>query len=123
VIQAALTSWETLVAARSAIDSTKAAVRANEIALEGTQREAIVGSRTTLDVLNAEQTLLQSRSTLVQNLAQLITSSYGVASAIGRLTAQDLNLNVPLYDDTAYYKAVHDRLFGTGDYELSQPGR
>jgi outer membrane protein len=59
----------------------------------------------------------------VQNLAQLITSSYGVASAIGRLTAQDLNLNVPLYDDTAYYKAVHDRLFGTGDYELSQPGR
>ncbi len=62
VIQAALSSWETLVAARAAIDSTRAAIRANEIALEGTQREAIVGSRTTLDVLNAEQTLLQSRS-------------------------------------------------------------
>ena len=123
VIQAALTSWETLVAARAAIDSTRAAIRANEIALEGTQREAIVGSRTTLDVLNAEQTLLQSRSQLIQNLAQLITSSYGVASAIGRLTAKDLNLNVPLYDDTAYYKAVHDRLFGTGDYAVSQPGR
>lgn len=123
VIQSALTSWETLVAARAAIDSTRAQVRANEIALEGTQREAIVGSRTTLDVLNAEQTLLQSRSQLIQNLAQLITSSYGVASAIGRLTAKDLNLNVPLYDDTAYYVAVHDRLFGTGDYEVSQPGR
>ena len=123
VIQAALSSWETLVAARAAIDSTRAAIRANEIALEGTQREAIVGSRTTLDVLNAEQTLLQSRSQLIQNLAQLITSSYGVAAAIGRLTAKDLNLNVPLYDDTAYYVAVHDRLFGTGDYELSQPGR
>ena len=123
VIQAALTSWETLVAARSAIESTRAAIRANEIALEGTQREAIVGSRTTLDVLNAEQTLLQSRSQLIQNLSSLITSSYGVASAIGRLTAKDLNLNVPLYDDTAYYNAVHDRLFGTGDYALSQPGR
>ena len=123
VIQAALQSWETLSAARYAIDSTRAAVRANEIALEGTQREAIVGSRTTLDVLNAEQALLQSRVTLVQNLASLVTSSYAVASAIGRLTARDLNLNVPLYDDTAYYKAVHDRLFGTGDYELSQPGR
>ena len=123
VIQAALSSWETLVAARAAIESTRAAVRANEIALEGTQREAIVGSRTTLDVLNAEQALLQSRSTLVQNLASLITSSYGVAAAIGRLTAKDLNLNVPLYDDTAYYTAVHDRLFGTGDYALSQPGR
>ena len=123
VIQAALSSWETLAAARAAIDSTRAAVRANEIALEGTQREAIVGSRTTLDVLNAEQALLQSRSTLVQNLASLVTSSYNLASAIGRLTARDLNLNVPLYDDTAYYKAVHDRLFGTGDYALSQPGR
>ncbi len=123
VIQSALSSWETLVAARATIDSTRSQIRANEIALEGTQREAIVGSRTTLDVLNAEQTLLQSRSMLIQNLAQLITSSYGVASAIGRLTAKDLNLNVPLYDDTAYYTAVHDRLFGTGDYELSQPGR
>ncbi len=123
VIQAALTSWETLVAARATIESTRAAIRANEIALEGTQREAVVGSRTTLDVLNAEQALLQSRSTLVQNLANLVTSSYNVASAVGRLTARDLNLNVPIYDDTAYYKAVHDRLFGTGDYELSQPGR
>ena len=123
VIQAALTSYEQLVAARAAIDSSRAAVRANEIALEGTQREAIVGSRTTLDVLNAEQTLLQSRSTLVQNLATLITSSYGLASAVGRLTAKDLHLNVPLYDDTAYYVAVRDRLFGTGDYALSQPGR
>ena len=123
VIQSAFSSYQQLVAARAAIDSSRAAVRANEIALEGTQREAIVGSRTTLDVLNAEQTLLQSRSTLVQNLATLITSSYGVASALGRLTAKDLNLNVPLYDDTAYYVAVRDRLFGTGDYALSQPGR
>ena len=123
VIQAAISSWEQLVAARAAIDSTRAAVRANEIALEGTQREAIVGSQTVLDVLNAEQTLLQSRSTLVTNLATLVTSSYGVASAIGRLTARDLNLNVPIYNDTAYYTAVHDRLFGTGDYALSQPGR
>ncbi|WP_158744343.1 TolC family outer membrane protein [Acidisphaera sp. L21] len=123
VIQSALSSWETLVAARSTIESTRSAIRANEIALEGTQREAIVGSRTTLDVLNAEQALLQSRVTLVQNLASLVTSSYNVAAALGRLTARDLNLNVPLYDDTAYYKAVHDRLFGTGDYALSQPGR
>ncbi len=123
IIQQSLTSWEQLVAARAAIESTRAAVRANEIALEGTQREAIVGSRTTLDVLNAEQTLLQSRVTLVQSLATLITSSYGVAAAVGRLTAQDLNLNVPLYDATTYYAAVHDRLFGTGDYATSQPGR
>ncbi len=122
-IQSAAQSWETLTAARSTIDSTRAAIRANQIALEGVQREAIVGSRTTLDVLNAEQALLNSRVTLVQNLSNLVTASYAVASAIGRLTARDLNLNVPLYDETAYYNAVRQRLFGTGDYATGQPGR
>jgi len=122
-IQGAAQAWETLAAARSTIESTRSAIRANQIALEGVQREAIVGSRTTLDVLNAEQALLNSRVTLVQNLANLVTASYSVAGAIGRLTARDLNLNVPLYDETAYYNAVRQRLFGTGDYAVNQPGR
>ena len=74
------------------------------------QREAIVGSRTTLDVLNAEQALLNSQVTLVQNLANLVTASYTVASAIGRLTARDLNLPVPIYDETAYYNAVQEQV-------------
>jgi outer membrane protein len=122
-VESAIQSWETLVAARAAADSTRAAIRANAIALEGTEREAIVGSRTTLDVLNAQQALLNSRTTLVQNLAQVVTASYQVAAALGRLTARDLALNVPLYDDTAYYKAVKNRWFGLGDYATNQPGR
>jgi outer membrane protein len=122
-VQNAVQAWDTLVAAKAAADSTRAQIRANEIALEGVEREAIVGSRTTLDVLNATQALLTSRTTLVQNLAQLITASYGVAAAIGRLTARDLHLAVPLYDDTAYYQAVKDRWVGLSDYATSQPGR
>jgi len=122
-VQAAVQAWDTLVAAKASADSTRAAIRANEVALEGVEREAIVGSRTTLDVLNATQTLLNSRTTLVQNLAQVVTASYGVAAAIGRLTARDLHLPVPLYDDTAYYNAVKDRWAGLGDYATSQPGR
>ncbi len=122
-VQNAVQAWDTLVAAKAAADSTRAQIRANEVALEGVEREAIVGSRTTLDVLNATQALLTSRTTLVQNLAQLITASYGVAAAIGRLTARDLHLPVPLYDDTAYYQAVKDRWVGLGDYATSQPGR
>ena len=94
-----------------------------QIALEGVEREAIVGSRTTLDVLNAQQALLNSRVTLVQNLAQVVTASYQVAAAVGRLTARDLHLPVPLYDETAYYNAVKDRWFGLGDYATDQPGR
>lgn len=122
-VQNAIQAWDTLIAAKAAADSTRAAIRANEIALEGVEREAIVGSRTTLDVLNATQALLNSRTTLVQNLAQVIIASYGVAAAIGRLTARDLHLPVPLYDDTAYYQAVKDRWVGLSDYAISQPGR
>ncbi len=122
-VQQATQAWETLVSSRATIDSDRSAIRANQIALEGVQREAIVGSRTTLDVLNAEQALLNSRVILVQNLASYINASYAVAAAIGRLTARDLSLHVPLYDETAYYNAVRQKLFGTGDYAVSQPGR
>ena len=122
-VQNAVQAWDTLQAAKAAADSTRAQIRANEIALEGVEREAIVGSRTTLDVLNATQLLLTSRTTLVQNLSQVITASYSVAVAIGRLTARDLHLPVPLYDETAYYQAVKDRWAGLSDYATSQPGR
>ncbi|HTW28873.1 MAG TPA: TolC family outer membrane protein [Acetobacteraceae bacterium] len=122
-VQQAVQAWETLVAARSTAESTRVQIRANQIALDGVEREAILGSRTTLDVLNAQQALLNSEVTLVQNLASIVTASYTLASAIGRLTARDLNLSVPLYDETAYYHAVRDRLFGTGDYATGQPGR
>jgi outer membrane protein len=122
-VQNAVQSWETLVAARAAAESTRSAIRANEIALEGVEREAIVGSRTTLDVLNAQQQLLNSRTSLVQNLAQLVNASYAVAAAVGRLTARDMHLPVPLYDETAYYNAVKDKWGGLGDYATNQPGR
>lgn len=122
-IQQAIQAWETLTAARAAVQSTRVQIQANQVALEGVEREAIVGSRTTLDVLNAQQALLNSQVTLVQNLSSFVTASYTLASAIGRLTARDLNLNVPTYDETAYYKAVKNRLFGTGDYATNQPGR
>jgi len=122
-VQNAVQAWETLSAARASAASTREQIRANQIALEGVEREAIVGSRTTLDVLNAQQALLNSRVTLVQNLAQLINASYQVASALGRLTARDLHLPVPLYDETAYYNAVKDKWVGLGDYATNQPGR
>ena len=121
--QAAVAAWQTYAAARAAAASTRLAVRANEIALVGVEREHLVGTRTTLDVLNAQQALLNSRVTLVQNLSNLVTASYAVASAVGRLTARDLHLQVPLYDEAAYYQAVDGRWFGTGDPGRHQPGR
>jgi outer membrane protein len=122
-IQNASQAWDTLVAARATADSTRSQVSANAIALEGVEREALVGSRTTLDVLNAQQALLNSQVTLVQNLSTVITASYSLAATVGRLTARDLNLPVPQYDFTAYYNAVRNAWFGTGDAATNQPGR
>jgi outer membrane protein len=67
--------------------------------------------------------LLNSRVALVQNLAQIVSDSYQVAAAIGRLSARDLHLPVPLYDETAYFNAVKDKWVGLGDYATDQPGR
>ncbi|MBR0671182.1 TolC family outer membrane protein [Roseomonas soli] len=109
-------AWEALVTARAQVESSRAQIRAQEIALDGVQREAIVGSRTTLDVLNAEQELLNARVNLVRALATLITASYELPSTLGRLTARDLGLPVQLYDPSAYYNTVRDRWVGTGDF-------
>jgi outer membrane protein len=119
----AVQAYETLVAAKASIDSSKVGVRSSEIALEGLEREALVGSATTQEVLIGQQNLLSAEITLVQNVTSLVTASYGVASAIGRLTAADLGLAVPRYDETAYYKAVRGLLWGTGDRAVDQPGR
>ena len=121
--QQAVQAYETLIAARGSIASSHVAVRSSEIALEGLEREALVGSATTQEVLIGQQNLLSAEITLVQNVTSLVTASYGVASAIGRLTASDLGLAVPLYDETAYYKAVRGLLWGTGDRAINQPGR
>lgn len=119
----AVQAWDTLVAARASIGSSRVAVQSAKVALEGVEREALVGSATTQDVLIQQQNLLTAEITLVQNITSLVTASYGVANAIGRLTARDLGLAVPLYDETAYYNAVRDRLWGTADRAVRQPGR
>ena len=119
----ASTAWETLGSARATVDSVRAQIRAAEIALDGVQREAVVGSRTTLDVLNAEQELLNARVSLVRALANVVTASHSLAQAVGRLTARDLALPVALYDQEAYYRAVRDRWAGLGDYAAPQPVR
>lgn len=118
-VQQGVSSWETLRSTRAQVQSVRTQIRAAEIALDGVQREAIVGSRTTLDVLNAEQELLNARVSLVRALADNITGSYNVAAAVGRLTAQDLGLPVDYYDMRQYYNAVRDRWVGLGNYAQS----
>ena len=107
-------AWRNLDSARSRVLSFEAQVRANEVALNGVRQEALVGSRTTLDVLNAEQELLNSQVNLLQARHDTQVSYYGVLSGIGRLTARSLGLPVEYYDEEKYYKEVGSRWIGDG---------
>jgi len=111
--QDASDGWENFRASKARITSFESEVRAQEVAFEGVEQEAQVGSRTVLDVLDAEQELLDSRVNLVRARRDLIVSGYALLSAIGRLTAQDLGLSVDLYDPTRNFDAVEDKLFGS----------
>jgi outer membrane protein len=105
-------AWRQLDAARSRVISFEAQVKANGVALNGVREEANVGSRTTLDVLNAEQELLNSQVNLLQARHDTQVNYYGVLSGIGRLTARTLGLPVEYYDEERYYKDVGSRWIG-----------
>lgn len=87
-------AFNNLVATQSVIESSAQAVRANEIALDGVQQEAFVGLRTTLDVLNAEQELLDSRLTLVSAERDAYVAGLVLLQSMGLLTAETLGLDV-----------------------------
>ena len=104
-------AWEDLETARAQIDSFEAGVRANEIALEGVRQENEVGARTILDILDAEQELLDSQVSLVRAQRDEFVAGYSLLSALGRLTAEELQLPVEPYDPEGAYKAVRDTWF------------
>ena len=107
-------AWEALITARAKIVALEAQVRAAEIALEGVKQETMVGLRTTLDVLNAEQEVLAARINLVGAERDEVFSSCWVLVTIGGFTAEALSLSVDHYDAEAHYHDVRDKWFGTG---------
>src|SRR5271169_6475679 len=111
-VQTATDSWETLKAARASIGSFAAAVRAAQIALEGTQQEALVGTATTLDVLIQNQQLLSTQQQLIVAEHDAALAEFNLAAAVGRLIAPELHLPVQLYDMERHYKEVKDKWFG-----------
>ncbi len=112
-IEQSTRAWEQLVATRATIVSLEAEIRANEIALEGVQQEALVGTRTVLDILDAEQALLDSRVALVSSRRDEFVAIFDLIASVGGLTAPGLSLNTPIYDPAQYFNAVKDQWFGT----------
>jgi len=76
------------------------------------REEARVGQRTTLDVLNAEQALVNARVSLIIAQHDRVVASYSLLSAVGRLSAQELHLPVAVYDPMIHYQQVRDAWFG-----------
>ncbi|MFC5354658.1 TolC family outer membrane protein [Azospirillum himalayense] len=113
-VEAAISAWQALQAARASIESYNSQIRAAEIALEGVRQEAQVGSRTVLDVLNQEQELLNARVNLVRAQRTEMVQAFTVLGAIGQLTARQLNLPVQYYDADTHYKQVRNKWIGTG---------
>ncbi len=105
-------SWGQLDAAKAQIEATTAQVNAAEIALDGVRQEARVGERTTLDVLNAQQELVNARVSLVTAQHDRVVASYTLLAAVGALSVRHLGLNVQIYDPQVHYQQVRDAWFG-----------
>jgi len=106
-------SWADLQVARASIRTQTIAVSAAQLAFEGVQEEAKVGSRTTLDVLNAEQTVLNAKGELVAARHDEYVAAYSLLASVGQLTIDHLGLDTGPADQTpSYYETVRDRNFG-----------
>jgi outer membrane protein len=107
VVQTARAAFATYDAAQKAIQSNTVAVQANELALEGARAEQSVGTRTVLDVLNAEQELLNSQVALVTAKRDAYVAGFQLLNAMGQAQADALGLDGgPLYDPLGNYRRV-----------------
>ncbi|RTE92738.1 TolC family outer membrane protein [Bradyrhizobium sp. LVM 105] len=104
--------WGSLQAGKAQVQSAQAQVTASEIALNGVREEAKAGQRTTLDVLNAQQALVNARVALVTAQHDRVVASYNVLAAVGRLAPQVLGLATNVYDPSVHYHQVRDSWAG-----------
>lgn len=113
VVKGVTTAWNYLSAAREVITSARAQVAAASEALNGVRQEYLVGSRSTIDVLNAEQEVINARINLVSAEHDHVLASYELQAAIGKLTARNLGLAGPYYDAEENYRRVKNKWIGT----------
>ena len=99
-------AWSNILVANVSIEAGDQQIRAAQAAYDGVKQEAELGSRTILDVLDADQNLLSAKAARLQAAANLYVSQYQLLSAMGLLTAEHLRLGIPTYDPSVYLNAV-----------------
>lgn len=112
VQQQVVTSWSQLQAARAQLQSDLVQVESNRTALNGVREEERVGQRTLLDVLNAEQELLNAEVQLVTTKRNLVVSAYAVLASVGRLEVNNLGVASQVYDPEQHYLEVRRKWWG-----------
>jgi len=110
--QQVVQAWGQNEAAKAQVQAANSQVYSSEVALNGVREEARVGQRTTLDVLNAQQALVNARVALVTAQHDRVVASYNVLAASGRLSPQTLHLPTDLYDAGVHYQQVRDAWIG-----------
>jgi outer membrane protein len=110
---AVVAAWGQLESSKAQITAAQAQVQAAEVALNGVREEARVGQRTTLDVLNAQQELLNARVNLITAQRDRVVASYAVLQSLGRLSAERLKLAVASYEPKVHFDQVKDLPLGT----------
>jgi len=105
-------AWGQLEAGKAQVQSAQAQVTASEIALNGVREEAKAGQRTTLDVLNAQQALVNARVALITAQHDRVVASYSVLNAVGRLSPIVMGLQTETYDASVHYHQVRDSWVG-----------
>jgi outer membrane protein len=109
---AAVGAWVANEGAKIAVAASESEVRAATVALQGVQKEAAGGQRTTLDVLNSQQDLISAKARLIGAQRDRVIASYTLLSAIGRLDVKTLALNTPDYLPEVHYHQVRDAWHG-----------
>lgn len=109
---AAISAWVSHEGSKIAVAAAEAEVKAAGIALQGVQREAQGGQRTTVDVLNAQQDLIQAKARLIGSLRDRVVASYTLLGAVGGLDVKTLALNTPDYLPEVHYQQVRDAWHG-----------
>jgi outer membrane protein len=108
VEQEVANAWAQLAVAQASLQASDQQIRANQVALRGAREEQSLGTRTTLDVLNYEQDLLDAQAARIRSQADQYLSVYSLLAAMGMLTADHLKLGIATYDPEAYFRAVKD---------------
>ncbi|SFV32163.1 outer membrane protein [Devosia crocina] len=108
VREAVISAWAGIQSADAQIQAANAAVQAGSTVVEGVIQERDLGTRTTLDVLNAQAELTSARETLINASTSKVIATFSLLSAMGRLTAQDLGLPVEIKSAVNYTQTVED---------------